>query len=138
MTNGKMPLYLTALALGLLAAALLVLQPYSADWPGTEYAKLARQYIRAGLRQDSAALVRLSASTAAVRWALDAGRVHRDSLKLWQRRIQAWTGERRGDTAEVFVYAAGDECGDAPIVLRLVGTGGGIRVFRASSTCWHR
>lgn len=138
MVNGKTPLYLTTLALGLLGAALLLFQPYSADWPGRAYAKPARQFIHAALRQDSAALVRLSASAAPVRWALNAARVHGDSLAFWQPRVQAWTGERRGDTAEVFVYPPGDGCGDAPIVFRFVGTGRNIRILQASSTCWDR
>jgi hypothetical protein len=133
-----MPLYLTALTLGVMGAALIGLQPYSADWPGTAYAKPARDYIHAALRQDSAALVRLSVSSAAMRWALDAGRVHGDSLELWEHRIQAWTGPRRGDTTEVFVYPPGAQCGEAPIVLEFVGSGGGARVVRASSACWRR
>jgi hypothetical protein len=138
MVNGKMPLYLTAVVLGLLGAALVVLQPYTADWPGTEYAKPARQYIRAALRQDSAALTRLSASATAVSWGLDAGRAHGDLLGLWRGRIQAYTGERRGDTTEVFVYPSGRRCGEAPIVLRFVGSGGGnARVWQAGSTCWR-
>jgi hypothetical protein len=33
MVNGKMPLYLTLAALALSVAALLILQPYSADFP---------------------------------------------------------------------------------------------------------
>ena len=136
--NGRMPLYLTALIIGLLGAALLVVQPYSADWPGTAYAQPARQFLRAALRRDSAALMRLSASPAAVKWALDAGRSHPDSLALWRHRLQAYRGERRGDTAEVFVYPTGNACAEKPIVLEFVGTGGGTRVVRASATCWPR
>lgn len=138
MVNGRTPLYLTALALGLLGAALFVFQPYSADWPGTAYAKPARAFLRAALRQDSAALIGLSASPEAVGWALDAGRSHGASLRLWQRRIEAFTGERHGDTTEVFVYPHGGGCGDAPIVLEFAGGDGGARVVRASSTCWSR
>jgi hypothetical protein len=135
MVNGRTPLYLTLLALGLLGAGMIVFQPYSADWPGTRYAKPARLYIRAALRQDSVGLAQLSASSAPVIWALEAGRAHRDSLALWGRRIQAWTGELQGDMAEVFVYPPGDGCAEAPIVFRFVGTGHDIRVLQASSTC---
>jgi len=131
-----MSLWLTALALGVLGAALILLQPYSADWPGAAYAEPARRYIRAALRQDSATLRRLSISAAPVTWALNAARVHPDSLGLWGRRIQAWTGELRVDTAEVFVYPPGDACGEDPIVFRFVGTGSNARVLTASSTCW--
>jgi hypothetical protein len=138
MVNGKMAPYLTALALGLLGAALLLFQPYSADWPGTTYAEPARRYIRAALRQDSAELRRLSVSGAPVKWALNAAQAHRDSLALWERHITAWTGELRGDTAEVFVYPPGDACDENPIVFRFVGTGGSARVLGARSTCWGR
>jgi hypothetical protein len=135
MVNGKIPLYLTVLVMALLAAALLTFQPYSADWPGTGYTKPARRYIRAAIRQDSVSLVRLSVSVSPVAWALDAARAHPDTLALWGRRVQAWTGERRGDTAEVFVYPMGEACGEAPIVFRFVGSGGNARVLRASSAC---
>lgn len=131
----KMPLYLSGLILGLLGAALFLFQPYTADWPGTSYAQPARQYIRAALRRDSSELVRRSTSAAPVSWALNAARVHRDSLALWGRRIQAFTGERRGDTAEVFVYPPGDVCVNQPIIFRFVGERDEARVLAASSTC---
>jgi hypothetical protein len=136
MVNGKMPLYLTALGLAALGAGALVWQPYSADFPGTPYAKPIRRYIHAAVRQDSAGLVRQSASAAAVTWGLAAGRAHGELLARWERRMQAWTGERRGDTAQVFVYPDGNKCETAPIVLQLVGDDGRARVLRASSTCW--
>jgi hypothetical protein len=135
MVNGKIPLYLTLLVMASLAAALLTFQPYSADWPGTGYTKPAQRYIRAAIRQDSVGLVGLSASLSPVAWALNAARAHPDTLALWGRRVQAWTGDRRGDTAEVFVYPPGDACGEAPIVLRFVGSGSDARVLRASSAC---
>src|SRR5215203_1928321 len=98
MVNGKMPLYLTALGLAGLGLGGLLWQPYTADWPGTAYAKPIRRYIHAAIRQDSSDLARVSASAAAVSWGLTAGRAHRASLARWERRMQAWTGERRGDT----------------------------------------
>lgn len=135
MVNGKVPLYLTLLAMALLAAALLTFQPYSADWPGTGYTKPAQRYVRAAIRRDSVGLLRLSVSLSPVVWALDAARAHPDTLALWSRRVRAWTGERRGDTTEVFVYPFGDGCGEAPIVLRFVGSGSNAKVLRASSAC---
>ena len=137
MVNGKMPLYLTALGLAGLGVGALMWQPYSADFPGTEYAKPIRRYIHAAIRQDSAGLVRLSASPVAVSWGLTAGRAHSGSLALWAGGMQAWTGERRGDTTQVYVYPSGNQCENAPIVLQLVGTDGGARVARASSSCWR-
>jgi hypothetical protein len=134
--NGKTPLYLTVLVLGLLGAVLMISQPYSADWPRTPYAKPAREYIHAALRQDSVRLARLSISPEPVIWALEASRAHHDSLALWKRRIEAWTGKTLGDTAEVFIYPTTDACGQSPIVFRFVGSGRNIRVLQASSRCW--
>jgi hypothetical protein len=133
--NGKVPLYLTLLSLALFGAAILVFQPYSADWPGSGYAKPAHRYIRAALRQDSIGLARLSASPGAVTWALHVARRRPDSLASWAARTEALLGERRGDTADVFLYPAVDPCSDQPIVLRFVGSGERARVLEASSTC---
>jgi hypothetical protein len=138
MVNGKAPLYLTVVGLFLAVAALMLFQPYSADWPARAYTDPARQYIHAALREDSVGLLRLSSSVAPVTWGLNAARVHHDSLELWRRRIQAYTGERRGDTAEVFVYPAEPACGGAPIVFHFVGSGRKLRVHQVSSTCWGR
>jgi hypothetical protein len=133
--NGRMPLWLTLLAAGLFVAALLIVQPYTADWPGQAYAKPAKQYIRAALRQDSAQLARLSASSVPVVWALDAARMRRKSLALWKGRTEARTGVRWADTTEVFLFPSGDGCDDAPILFRFVGSGSDARVLSASSTC---
>lgn len=135
MMNGKTPLYLTLFLLVLLGATLLFFQPYTADWPGTSYAAPAREYIRAAIRQDSLRLERLSASSTPVSWALQAARSHPESLALWSRRIDVWTGEVRGNTAEVFVYPHGEHCDQAPLVLRFVGRGRDRRVAQASSAC---
>ena len=138
MVNGKAPLYLTVVGAVLLAAAILLIQPYSVDFPGTAYAKPARRYLQAAIRQDSVSLSRLSASGAPVAWALEAARVHPDSLAAWAGRTQAWTGVRRGDTTDVFVFPAGEPCSRAPIVLRFVGAGDDARVLKASSACFDR
>ena len=92
--NGRTPLYLTLLAMAALAAMLFSFQPYSADWPGTAYAKPARRYIRAAIQQDSLGLLRQSASVAPVAWALGVARAHPGTLALWARRVQAFTGEQ--------------------------------------------
>jgi hypothetical protein len=134
MTTDKMPHYLTALALGLLGAIVVVVQPYSGDWMGSAYGKPARQFISAAVRQDSAGLQRIARSEAAVRWALEAGRRHGAALELWEHRMEVRTGRQRGDTAEVFVYPSDDECGHAPIVLQFVGSGGAAHVVWANST----
>jgi hypothetical protein len=137
MANDRQPIYGTLVFLGILLTALVVLQPYSADWPGTVYTEPARRYIRAAMRQDSTTLTRLSTSQSPVRWALGAARRHPDLLTNWKGRIEAWTGERLGDTTEVFVYPypGGRTCEEKPIVLRFVTSGAAPKVVEASSTC---
>jgi hypothetical protein len=135
MVNGKMPLVLTVLAAILFIVIVHLVQPYTADWPGGAYAKPAHRYIQAALRQDSVRLARLSATNTPVVWALDAARMHRDSLALWTGRTEARTGVRWGDTTEVFLYPSGDLCSEAPILFRFVGSGSDARVLSASSRC---
>jgi hypothetical protein len=138
MINANMPVCLTAMGLAALGFGALVWQPYSADFPGTQYSKPIRGYIHAAAHQDSAALVRLSASPAAVTWGLTAGRTHRGSLAHWERWMQAWAGQQRGDTAQVFVFSDEITCQNAPIELQLVGRDGAARVVQAASSCWPR
>src|SRR5687768_3834031 len=133
MATDRRPLYATLIFLGILLTALFVLQPYSADWPSA-YSEPARRYIRAAIRQDSAALTRLSTSESPVRWALAAARRQPELLTIWKGRIEAWTGERRGDTTEVFVYPSGWACDQEPIVLRFVSSGSEQKVLEASSS----
>ena len=135
MVNGKTPLYLTVVALVLLGAAVLLVQPYSADFPGTDYAQAARRYLRAALRQDSAAVRAVSASPTAVEWALDVGRTHPDSLAAWAGGTSTYVTARHADTAEVLVYPDADPCGKVPIALTLVGSRSHARVVNASTAC---
>ena len=143
MVEDKRPIYATLIFLGALLAALLVFQPYSADWPGSRYTETARRYIRAAMRQDSATLRHLSASEAPVRWALATARRRPGLLRLWNGRIEALTGEHRGDTTEVFVYPyypypARHSCQQQPIVLRFVDSPAALRVLSAGSECLDR
>jgi hypothetical protein len=131
--NGKAPLYLSLAALGIFLAVMLMAQPYSANWPGAEYASPARRYIAAAVKEDSVALRRLSTSETPVAWALAAGRTHR--LEPWRRSLEIWTGERRGDTTEVFVYPVDHACEASPIIFRFVGNGTGAKVIEAASSC---
>ena len=135
MVDGRMPLYLTLVALTVAVATLLIVQPYSADFPATAYAKPAQRYVRAALRQDSLDLSRMSVSPGPVAWALDAARRHHERLATWATHTSAWTGEKWGDTAEVFLYPDRDPCSNAPIVLRFVGSDRNPRVLSASSSC---
>jgi hypothetical protein len=135
MINGRTPLYLTFAAAILIGAALLLLQPYSADFPGTAYAKPARSFLRAAIRQDSLGLDRISATAGAVRWGLRAARTHPDSLAAWAAGTVTYVTGHRADTTEVLVYPERQPCADVPIVFRFVGIGGHARVVQASSAC---
>jgi hypothetical protein len=138
MATDRRPFYGTLVFLGILLAALFVLQPYSADWP-SPYTSPARRYIRAAIRQDSATLIQLSTSESPVRWALAAARRNPDVLTLWKGKIEAYTGERTGDTTEVFVYPyPWGPCGEEPIVLRFVPSVAAPKVVDASSGCLDR
>ena len=136
--NGKMPLVLTLGGAAAFIAVLLIVQPYSAESAGGVYAKPAKRYIRAALRQDSVKLASLSANAAPVTWALDVARLHRESLALWTGRTQARTGPRSGDTIQVFLYPSGDTCSEAPIRFQFIGSGRHTRVLSASSSCFNR
>jgi hypothetical protein len=118
--------------------ALLVLQPYLSNWPGLAYKTPAQRYVRAALKRDSVGLARLSASLSPVVWALNAARERPWFLALWAQRTQAWTGERRGDTVDVYLYTTSKTCGEAPIIFRFVGAGQGARVLSANSACLDR
>jgi hypothetical protein len=133
----KTPVLLTLLLTAFFVAAVIIFQPYSADWPGTAYTRPARNYLHAAIEQDSVRLVRLSASKSAVLWALHTARAHPDTLAHWGRRIRAWRGRSQGDTAQVFVYPDSDVCHDIPIEFLFVGSGSRARVLDAKSACFE-
>jgi hypothetical protein len=136
MVNGRMPMYLTLLAAVVCAAVLWILQPYSVRSPWDAYTKPAQRFLIAATRRDSLALLRQSGSVAPVVWALAAARAQPESLSVWARDAEAWTGKRRGDTADVLLSTATDVCSRHPIWLRFVGSGKQARVVRASSACF--
>jgi hypothetical protein len=135
MTDDNAPLYLSLAAAALLGTALLTLQPYTAEPRGRGFGKPAERYVRAALAQDSAALVRLSATDSPVIWALTVARRSPAALAAWAHHTEALTGERRGDTTQVFLYGAAALCGDAPIQFRFVRARSGAKVVGASSAC---
>jgi hypothetical protein len=135
MNDDKAPLYLWLVAAALLATALLTLQPYSAESVGKGFRRPAERYVRAALAQDSVALARLSATDSPVIWALAAARRAPAALAAWAHHTQAWTGERRGDTTQVFLYSRAALCDDAPIQFRFVDARSGAKVVGASSAC---
>jgi hypothetical protein len=135
MLEARKPLYLTIAAWALLAAALLLYQPYSVSSPWDDYTALAHGFLRAAERGDSAALARQASSPAPVAWALRAARSHPDSLGVWARYAREWAGLRNGDTAKVVLQTNTDICADDRLTVEFVGTGSGARVTRMSSAC---
>ena len=135
MNNDKAPFYLWLVAAALLATAVMTLQPYSAEPVGKGFGKPAERFVRAALAQDSVALARLSATDRPVTWALAVARRAPGSLAAWAHHTQAWTGERRGDTTQVFLYSRAALCDDAPIQFRFVHARSGAKVVGASSAC---
>jgi hypothetical protein len=135
MVNGKMPLYLTLLIGVLGAVALWILQPYTVRSPWEVYTRPAQRFLEAALKRDSAALSRQSGSIAPVVWALKAARARPESLMAVARDAEAWTGQRRGDTADVLLSA--EVCSRHPIWLRFVGSGDQLKVLGATSTCFE-
>jgi hypothetical protein len=136
LVNGKMPLYLTLVAAALFIAVLRIFEPYSVSSPWRDYTEPAKRYLQAAMRQDSLALARQSGSNAPVRWALAAARAQPESLAAWARDAKAWTGGRRGDTADVLLAIPGEVCSKHPIWLRFVGSGKQARVLQATSDCF--
>lgn len=137
LVNGRMPLYLTLIAAVVFVAVLRIFEPYSVSSPWRAYTEPAKRYLQAAVRQDSIALARQSGSTAPVLWALAAARAQPESLAAWARDAEAWTGGRRGDTADVLLSIPTDVCSKHPIWLRFVGTGKNARILQATSACFQ-
>ena len=132
MRTDRTPLYLSIAAATLFVAAVLTLQPYSAD---RGFAIPAERYVRAALAHDSMRLASLSVADSPVSWALDMARRHPTSLEAWARHSEAFTGERHGDTTQVFLYSRDAVCGDEPIQFQFVGLRTGARVAGANLRC---
>ncbi|MEP6687901.1 MAG: hypothetical protein ABJC36_06095 [Gemmatimonadales bacterium] len=135
MLEDRIPTYLSVVAAIVLAATVLILQPYTAEWPGHGFARPAERYVHAALAQDSVTLARLSVADSPVAWALAMARQHPEALAAWAHQSQAWTGQRHGDTTQVFVYSRAAVCGDAPIEFRFVDGRGQARVLAAGLAC---
>jgi hypothetical protein len=130
--NGRTPLYLTAIAAAIMAAAVLIFQPYSVRSPWDAYSAPAQRYLRAALEQDTAALTRQTVDNRSVAWALAAARRQPDSVALWARKAVAWAGVRHADTADVFVAPPWSSCN---MVIRFVGPTRHPRVAQATARC---
>ena len=108
-TNRRGILLLTVIAL-VSYAVVVGLQPYSVSSPWKDWDAPGRRYFDAAVRLDTAALQRLSASSNAVDWALQAGRTQTRSLAPWATSAHASMGFRRSDTLDVSYGTLTDPC----------------------------
>jgi hypothetical protein len=73
--------------------------------PWAPYNRVVREYLAAGLRDDSAALRREAAASQPAVWVRDAARRQPGRLAAWTRDLSGVTGERHGDTVAVVLSA---------------------------------
>jgi hypothetical protein len=78
---------------------------YAVPDPWRPYAIAVRQYMAAGLRGDSNALTRRSASAQPVTWVLEAVHQQPRMVATWAHDLVAGGGQRRGDTVLVALRA---------------------------------
>jgi hypothetical protein len=123
-------------AIVVLVAVVVWLQPYSVFSPYGAYTEPARRFLRAALAQDSAALVRQAASRQPVQWALDAGKGDRNSLAIWANLSRPYSGRRQGDTTTVVFQTSTRMCYLRPVTLTFVRAATEPRVLAASSSCF--
>ena len=85
--------------------AVAVSERYAVSDPWKPYAQAVREYMAAAVQGDSTALARRSAGTQPVAWVLDAAQRRRAMLTGWSQELQTGTGQRRGDTVVVLLWA---------------------------------
>jgi hypothetical protein len=101
MTREKITAAVVGTAAALLAAS-WASHLYTVNDP---YVIATREYMAAGVRSDSGALVRRSATAQPVAWVLDATRRRPEMVAAWARELRGGAGERRGDTVVLALWA---------------------------------
>jgi hypothetical protein len=134
MTINRTPFCLGLVALGLLIALVLTLQPYSVTSPWSRFDEPGRRYLAAALRRDTVALDQLSLSSEAVQWALRTEQGQRAALTSWVNSAAASEGFQRGDTTHVLFDTATQAC---PLLLTFVNQNHP-KVLRAHARCYMR
>jgi hypothetical protein len=89
----------------LLLGAAWGFQLYSVPDPWEPYTIAVREYLGAGLHEDSNAVARHAATPQATAWLQDAVRRHLATVAAWARQLNAVTGLREGDTVTVALAA---------------------------------
>jgi hypothetical protein len=121
----------------LLLAASWAFQLYSVPNPWAPYALAVREYLDAGLRQDSTALAKRSATTQPVSWVHDAIRRQPGTVAAWAQQLKAITGFRGGDTVTVSLTAT-NLAGCSPlnsVTAQLLNHSAAPRLLAISSPC---
>jgi len=95
-----------------------------------------REFLAAGLAQDSAGLVRQGAAPAAVRWMLAAGRENAGYLRQLEHRLYVGHGMRSGDTSVVLFGTRNfGPCTSWPLTVFFAGPPTAARIQRVSGGC---
>jgi hypothetical protein len=133
MTDTRISISLAIAFVIVALAALLAIQPYSVRSPWSAYDVPGRRFLSAALNRDSAALRVVSASPAAVDWALHTRRDHPSALSVWAHFARAGTGVVASDTSTVLFETATAVC---PVIIRFLGHDERARVLEAEARCY--
>jgi hypothetical protein len=136
MNNGRARAGRLILAILVVIAAVVWLQPYSVFSPYRAYTDPARHFLRAALAQDSLELQRRAVSQQPVEWALDAGKGDRSALAVWAKLLRPYSGRRHGDTTTVVFQTSARVCYLRPVTMTFVRTAAEPQVLVASSSCF--
>ena len=136
MNNGRARAGRLILAILVVIAAVVWLQPYSVFSPYRAYTDPARRFLRAALAQDSVELQRRAVSQQPVEWALDAGKGDRSALAVWAKLLRPYSGRRHGDTTTVVFQTSTRVCYLRPVTMTFVRTAAEPQVLVASSSCF--
>jgi hypothetical protein len=133
MTDTRISISLAIAFVIVALAGVLAIQPYSVRSPWSAYDAPGRRFLSAALNQDSAALRLVSASPAAVDWALQTRRDHPRALSVWAHFARAGTGVVASDTSTVLFETATAVC---PVVITFLGHDERARVLEAGARCY--
>ncbi|HEY7635034.1 MAG TPA: hypothetical protein VH763_05800 [Gemmatimonadales bacterium] len=133
MTETRISASLTIAFLGLTAAAVWVVQPYSASSPWSVYNAPGQRFLSAALSRDTAELSRLSVASGAVDWAIRTYRDHPYDLSVWAHFARAEAGISQSDTTRVLFETATEVC---PLLITFVGPKAQPHVLEAKPRCY--
>ena len=128
----------TAVAtVGAVLFASWTLKMYAVPDPWRPYAIAVREYMAAGVRGDSNALIRRSAKAQPVAWVLDAAHRQPRMVAAWAHDLSTNAGQRRGDTVLVALWADNVEgCSHVnSVTALLLNHSAAPRILAVSSPC---